>query len=77
MTPYLLFFMFFCFLVLCSVREYRLHQKPQPMTQYQEICAIKDRLYRDVVRLQTLQGVQTANENVARILSDLAIIVKF
>ena len=41
------------------------------ITPYQEICAIKDRLYRDMVRLESLQGHKTASDNVRRILSDV------
>ena len=33
---------------------------PPKQTPYQEICAIKDRLYRDMVRLESLQGHKTA-----------------
>ena len=43
----------------------------KPLTPYQEICAIKDRLYRDMVRLESLQGHKTASDNIRRILSDV------
>jgi len=45
-------------------------QKPEPKSRYQEICEIKDRLYRDIVRLETLQGTDVAAENIHRILLD-------
>lgn len=50
--------------LLVSLRE----KSQEPLTPHQEICAIKDRLYQDMVRLETLQGHQTASDNVRRII---------
>ena len=43
----------------------------QPVTRYEEICAIKDRLYRDIARLEQLQGNLTAGRNVKTICEEI------
>jgi hypothetical protein len=59
-------------LAVGGVAMYRYLNGPKetPKTTYQEICDIKDRLYRDMVRLEALQGHKTASENVHRIMCD-------
>lgn len=43
----------------------------KPMTGYEEICHIKDRLYQDIARLEQLQGTIAASLNVNAIASDV------
>jgi hypothetical protein len=42
-----------------------------PKTRYEEMCEIKDRLYKDIDRLQQLQGTVTASCNVITICTDV------
>lgn len=43
----------------------------RPQTGYEEICQIKDRLYRDISRLEQLQGNITASINVDAIVTEV------
>jgi hypothetical protein len=44
-----------------------------PLSRYQEVMAIKDRLYKDIARLEELQGTHLAGKNVREILFNLGV----
>jgi hypothetical protein len=42
-----------------------------PPSRYEELCAIKDSLYRDIARLEHLQGSAVAGQTVSAICAQL------
>jgi hypothetical protein len=59
--------------LLAITFHFRVVLSPPPVDRYQELVAIKDRLYRDLDRLQTLVGRDTATANVQKILLELGL----
>ena len=61
--------------LLTLVNPVEWYKSVRPVTpefsRYEEICKIKDRLYRDMVRLEALQGRQMASDNVKRIMLEV------
>lgn len=47
------------------------NKNSKTLSNYQEICEIKDRLYRDIARLETLLGTKMASSNVNHIATDV------
>jgi len=48
--------------------------KPAKIDRYQEIVAIKDRLYADMVRLETLVGHKIAADTLATVQNELGLV---